>query len=367
MATVAGSGTLPFAWYVDEEVARREQEAIFRRAWQYVGHSGQAPEPGSFFAGRCGDVPVLVTRARDGVLRAFLNVCRHRGSLLVEGEGRRATVQCPYHAWTYELDGTLRRAPRTEREPGFVADGLGLRPLAVGTWGPFVFVNPDAEAAPLADTLADLPALVARAGVDVDALAFHGRTESTYAANWKVCCENFLECYHCQVAHPGLVEVLDVSPDAYALSESGSFSTQVGPLRDDAAASAFDPRGEVPRGQFHFLLPNVTINISPGRPNLSVGPVLPDGPRRTTRFLDYFFAPDVEESWIREFLAWDGQVGAEDTVLVERVQRGVASGLLEGGVLLPESERLIAHFDRFVTERLERGGHASLGAARLPR
>jgi choline monooxygenase len=188
--------------------------------------------------------------------------------------------------------------------------------------------------------------------VDVDALAFHARAESSYAANWKICCENYLECYHCQVAHPGLVEVLDVSKEAYLLDESRWFSTQVGPLRDDAAASAFDPRGEIPRGQFHFLFPNATINISPGRPNLSIGPVLPDGATRSTRFLDYFFAPGVEETWIREFLAWDDQVGAEDTALVERVQRGVAAGMLGGGVLLPESERLIAHFDRFVTDAL---------------
>jgi phenylpropionate dioxygenase-like ring-hydroxylating dioxygenase large terminal subunit len=352
MELAACTGTLPYAWYVDEAVARLEQERIFRRTWQYVGHTGQAPEPGTFFAARCGDVPVLVTRARDGRLRAFLNVCRHRGSQLVDGEGRRATIQCPYHAWTYDLDGSLRKAPRADVEPGFSTDGLGLVALAVETWGPFVFVNPDADAPPLAETLQELPELIAGAGVDVDALAFHARAESSYAANWKICCENYLECYHCQVAHPGLVEVLDVSKEAYLLDESRWFSTQVGPLRDDAAASAFDPRGEIPRGQFHFLFPNATINISPGRPNLSIGPVLPDGATRSTRFLDYFFAPGVEETWIREFLAWDDQVGAEDTALVERVQRGVAAGMLEGGVLLPESERLIAHFDRFVTDAL---------------
>jgi choline monooxygenase len=199
--------------------------------------------------------------------------------------------------------------------------------------------------------LGDLPELVADAGVDVDALVHHSRATSTAAANWKVCCENYLECYHCRVAHPGLVEVLDVAPEAYGLDESRWFSTQVGPVRDDPRG-AFDPRGDVPRGQFHFLFPNLTINIAPGRPNLSLGPVLPDGPGRTTRFLDLFFGPGVDEGWIAEFLAWDAQVGVEDTALVERVQRGLGSGLLAGGVLLPESERLIAHFDRLVADAL---------------
>ncbi|MGE5689186.1 MAG: aromatic ring-hydroxylating oxygenase subunit alpha [Pseudomonadota bacterium] len=351
METAAGTGTLPYAWYVDGAVARAEQERIFRRTWQYVGHAGQAPDPGTFFSGRCGDVPVLVTRARDGRLRAFLNVCRHRGSLLVDGEGRRATVQCPYHAWTYDLDGTLRNAPRAAAEPGLSTDGLGLVALALDTWGPFVFVNPDVDAAPLAETLEDLPELVAAAGLDVHALAFHHRAETAYDANWKLCCENYLECYHCQVAHPGLVEVLDVAPDAYQLDERRRFSTQVGPVRADTSG-AFDPHGEIARGQFHFLFPNVTINLAPGRPNLSIGPVLPDGATRATRFLDYFFAPSVDDAWIEEFLAWDDRVGAEDTTLVERVQRGVRSGMLDGGVLLPRSERLVAHFDRLVADAL---------------
>jgi choline monooxygenase len=296
-------------------------------------------------------VPVLVTRADDGVLRAFLNVCRHRGSLLVEGEGRRATIQCPYHAWTYALDGSLRAAPRAREEGGVDTDALGLLPLPLDTWGPFVFVDPDPDAPPLGDVLGDLPERVAAAGVDVDALVWHSRATSTYAANWKLCCENYLECYHCRVAHPGLVEVLDVSAEAYGLDESAWFSTQVGPLRDGARAG-FALDGPVSRGQFHFVFPNLTINVAPGRQNLSLGPALPDGPERTTRFLDYFFAPGTEEQWIAEYLAWDDRVGAEDAALVQRVQRGLGSGLLDSGVLLPESERLIAHFDRLVAAAL---------------
>lgn len=347
----AGAATLPYSWYRDADVADREQERIFRRTWQYVGHAGQAPEPDTWFTGRCGDVPVLVTRAGDGALRAFLNVCRHRGSLLAEGDGRRATIQCPYHAWTYGLDGTLRSAPRAREEGGVDAAELGLVPLALDTWGPFVFVNPDRDTPPLGAVLGDLPDRVAASGVDVDALVWHSRARTTYDANWKLCCENYLECYHCRVAHPGLVEVLDVSADVYELDESHWFSTQIGPLRDGARAG-FALDGEVARGQFHFLFPNLTINLAPGRQNLSLGPALPDGAERTTRFLDYFFAPAADDGWIAEYLAWDDQVGAEDTALVERVQRGLRSGLLEAGVLLPASERLIAHFDRLVADAL---------------
>jgi phenylpropionate dioxygenase-like ring-hydroxylating dioxygenase large terminal subunit len=117
-------------------------------AWHYACSARRVSEPGTFFTAEAGRIPIVVTRARDGELRALLNVCRHRGHLVASGCGRRATLQCPYHAWTYELDGSLRRAPRSEREPGFDTTGLSLLPLAVATWGPFVFVNPDRNAAP---------------------------------------------------------------------------------------------------------------------------------------------------------------------------------------------------------------------------
>src|SRR6266550_1262765 len=184
--------TLPWAWYADPDVLRREGERIFARAWQYVGHTGEVAENGSFFASAAGQIPVVVTRARDGVLRAFVNVCRHRGHVVASGSGQRETLQCPYHAWTYALDGSLRAAPRSDREPGFELSELGLQAIPVDSWGPFVFVNPDSDAAPLAEALGDVPSRLAEI-IDIDALEFRFRTEFELEANWKIACENFLE------------------------------------------------------------------------------------------------------------------------------------------------------------------------------
>jgi phenylpropionate dioxygenase-like ring-hydroxylating dioxygenase large terminal subunit len=341
--------TLPWAWYADPGVLRREDERIFARTWQYVGHSGQVAEHGSFFAAVAGQIPVVVTRARDGALRAFVNVCRHRGHVLASGEGRRETLQCPYHAWTYGLDGALRAAPRSDREPDFELEELSLRAIQVDTWGPFVFVNPDPDAGPLADALGEVPARVAEI-VDVDALEFRFRSEFEVDANWKIACENFLECYHCAVAHPGFTAVVDVSLDAYRLEAHGLTSSQLGPLRENG--DSFLAGGDIPHSQFHFLWPNFGINIFPGQPNLSCGPMLPLGPERTARFLDYFFAPDADQRWIDELIEFDTQVGSEDVALVQGVQRGVRSGLLPEGRLLTESEQLVAHFQRLCAEAL---------------
>ncbi len=326
--------TLPWNWYFEPEILRREQETIFRRSWQYVGHEGQVREPGSYFAGRAGDVPVVVTRPEDGGLRAFLNVCRHRGTVLVEGEGRRATLQCPYHAWTYGLDGSLRAAPRSDETAP--RDELGLLPLRVETWGPFVFVNPSEEGPALRETLGELWDALA-----FDELEFHHRVEYELESNWKVACENYLECYHCAVAHPGFSAVVDVSPDAYLLEEHRWHWSQFAHARGNGAA-----------GSFHFVWPNLKLNVYPGRPNLSIGPVWPEGPERSRGFLDYFFAAGEDDAWIRDLLELDDQVGREDTALVERVQRGVRSGVLGEGRLLGESERLIAGFDGLVRDAL---------------
>ena len=346
-----GNGsTLPWSWYSDPDVLRRERERIFARTWQYAGHTGQTADPGSFFTAAAGDIPILVTRARDGELRAFLNVCRHRGHPVARGEGRRETVQCGYHAWTYGLDGALRAAPRSDGEPGFDRGELGLRPIRLETWGPLVFVNPDPEAPPLAEALGPLPALLAKA-LHPGSLEHRFRVEFDLAANWKVACENFLECYHCPVAHPGFSELVDVAPDAYRLSAEGLTSSQFGPLRDGDTTSPF-AAGEIARGQFHFLWPSFGLNVFPGHPNLSCGPILPAGPERTHRFLDYFFAPDVDPAWVDELLELDNQVGREDRALVEAVQQGVRTGLLEGGRLMTGSERLTEHFQRLTAAAL---------------
>ena len=317
----------------------REDEAIFRRSWQYVGVLGEQ----NVVPGWAGRAPVVVVRAEDGRERAFINVCRHRGSVVVEEAGSRKSLQCPYHAWTYDLEGTLRAAPRSDREDVDLSD-IALEPVRLEGWGPFRFVNLDGGAPSLEAVLGDVPERVAEV-MDVDDLAFHHRSDWEVEANWKIACENFLECYHCPVAHPGFSGVVDVSPDNYALETGEWHWSQFGQLRSRGDA-------ELPVGQFHFIWPNTGINIFPGQKNLSIGPMLPLSPDRTRRILDYFFAPDASEEWIAELTEFDDEVGREDRRLVELVQRGAGSGAITEGRLLPESERLVAGFQARVREAL---------------
>lgn len=340
--------TLAWTGYSDPAVLRVEQDRIFGRAWQYVAHTGQVAKAGSFVAVRAGHLPVVIVRDRDEKLRAFINVCRHRGSIICVGEGERDTLQCPYHAWTYSLDGSLIGAPRAHQEADFDTEELGLQPVKLATLGPFIFVNPDANAPSLDEHLGELPALLAEGGVDLDRLVFRRRFEGEYEANWKICAENFLECYHCSVAHPSFSKAIAVAPDVYALESRQGLLSQFASPRN-GGGGVYDATGEIPHAQFHLLFPNTTINVFPGQPNIAIGPIIPLNPERTYRSLDYFFAPDTDEAWIEEYMALDDQVGAEDRALVERVQAGVRATPIEHGVLLPRSEHLIASFQRLLT------------------
>jgi choline monooxygenase len=331
MATSAGSGEpalvtrpleegwmLPASWYSDETVLQLERELIFTAAWQYAGPAELVAESGSFFASVAGHIPVVITRSR-GELRGFVNVCRHRGHVVAQGAGCRATLQCPYHAWTYGLDGALRKAPRSERERGFDPSGLSLLPVSIDTWGPFVFVNPDLEAPTLREALGDLPETVAQSGVDVGGLRFHSHVPWEQPVNWKVALENYLASYHCPVAHP----------DSHRLSVEGLVSSQVGPLRKEA------PEGGVRQSQSHFVWPNTTINISPGQQNVSIERWVPRGARATVEATDHFFGVSVP---------------------AERIEESIATRMVEPGRLMPGSTQLVAAFRRRVHDTLLQAG-----------
>ena len=345
--------TPPAAWYTDPAVHAVEQRAIFRRSWQYAGPAEWVAGAGDFFACHAGRIPLVVVRDEDGELRALVNVCRHRGHIVAQGRGNRRALQCSYHAWTYALDGSLRSAPRSDREPCFAQHELGLLTARAEEWGPFVFVNPDPDAAPLADTLGDLPGVIAEEGLDLTAVRFNQRIEWDLAVNWKVAIENDLECYHCPAAHPSFSDIIDVDPDAYRLEVGPTYTSQFGPLRESPRQHQYDTDGAVKRTQSHLLWPNVSINVNPGHPNVGMHLWRPASHALVKGVSDYYIAPEASERWIADMIAFDRQVGAEDVALVQSVQEGLDSGMVEHGIVLSESEKLVHAFQRMVADAID--------------
>jgi phenylpropionate dioxygenase-like ring-hydroxylating dioxygenase large terminal subunit len=338
--------TLHAPWYTEPEIYEHEQRAIFGRSWQYAGAADMVSQPGQFITGWAGRLPYLVARGEGGTLRAFVNVCPHRGTHLVpERCGQRNAIQCSYHAWTFGLDGTLLAAPGAKEEPDFRPAELGLMPMLVSTWGPWVFINPDCEADSLESTLTDLPGLTASTGVRLDQLKAGRQRLYTIAANWKVVVENYLECYHCPTAHPSFCDMIDVR--GYTVREYELFSIQTAPAKESRASG-----DAVREGFYAFLWPNFTINLYPGAGNVSVNLFRPLDEHNTLALFEYYFPPGISDTEAETFVAFVDQVQREDTALCEAVQVGLRSGGFQQGRLMKSRERALHHFQKLVAGTL---------------
>jgi phenylpropionate dioxygenase-like ring-hydroxylating dioxygenase large terminal subunit len=356
LAALDRGESLPANWYLEPSIAARETERIFRKSWHYVGPAKALAQLGDYIAGFAGEVAVVAVRNEDGIA-AFVNVCRHRRHEVMRGRGNARSMQCPYHAWTYDLAGCLKRAPRSQSERDFRLEDYPLLPIRAETFGPFVFVNLDQNAAPISERFGQVLEIIRQCGIDIDTLEPHRRDKWESDANWKAMLENYLECYHCAVAHPGFSAAIDVRPENYKLTQHGWFLSQIGNVRPGtiegkSSERLYDTRGGIAQSQYHFLWPNFTININPGFPNLSVDVWIPDGPSHTRGFSEHYFGPGVTEEFARELVAFNRQVGLEDHELTSSVQRGLRGGIPERGRFFVESEHLVIAFQKMVVRAL---------------
>jgi len=247
------ASTIPASWYFDAEHHRKEQGRIFARTWQQIGRADQLRSTGDHVTAEVAGEPVVAVRSRDGGLRSFFNVCRHRAGVVVRGSGCSKAFSCTYHGWTYGLDGALLAAPEMEGVRNFDKRKFGLIPVNCDAWGPYVFVNLDREAPPLLEALGSLPRLAAKHSLE--RMPFGGREAYTIACNWKVYIDNYLEGYHIPRAHPGLNRVIDYK--RYTVTKDGNIVTQGAP--DRGRGSRVDGEGYL----YLWLFPNFMINISP--------------------------------------------------------------------------------------------------------
>jgi choline monooxygenase len=346
---VRRGGTLPPEWYTRAERYDAELRAIFERTWQYAGPLDHVAEPGDYFTCRIGRKPIVVVRDRDGDLHAHVNVCRHRFCQVARGRGRRKTLQCPYHAWTYSLDGRLLGAPRSDHEADFERSELSLRSARVASWGPLVFVCLDESAVPLERWLAEIPARYEAAGLPLARLRWRARREYHMAVNWKTAVENILECYHCPIVHPSYAGVMDLHD--YDLEVSEHYSVQSTRLRTDAATDgAYEAVGAVELGVYAFVWPNFMANVNPGDGHFHTNLAVPLSPQEMVMVNDFFFVDEISPEEADRYVDFQNQVSIEDIEPVEAVQVGLASGALPSGRLLLESEGLIQHFLQMVLQ-----------------
>lgn len=359
--------TLPRAAYVSDEWFSRERERIIFAEWFCVGRAEQIANPGDYHVVDIAGESVLIVRGTDEKIRAFFNVCRHRGSQLVPTSGQASgsfgkTIRCPYHSWTYDLDGALRTAPYLEEGAALTKADLPLHHVGIETWGGFLFIRVDSGggAKPsLADQLGPVPDRLAR--YRLDELRSAKRLDYEVAANWKALLENYNECYHCGPVHPELCSLVPAfkqagganldwergiphRPGAYTFTMTGTTTRAMLPDLDD------DERA---RHKGELAYPNLMLSLSAD--HVAAFYVWPHGPARTSITCDFLFHPDeiakrdFDPSDAVDF--WD-VVNRQDWRICESVQRGMTSRVFDRGFYAPMEDASL-DIRRYIAARLE--------------
>jgi phenylpropionate dioxygenase-like ring-hydroxylating dioxygenase large terminal subunit len=354
----ARSMSLRAAAYVDPRWLDVDRQAVFARTWQWICHVEKLRAPGSYVAATVAGMPIAVVRDRSGGLRAFYNVCKHRAHELLSGSGVTGTIACPYHAWVYDLDGSLRRARQTDRMPDFDRSEIRLDRIAAEEFGGFVYVNLDPAAVPLAQQAPDLLAEIERWAPDVAGLTFAKRLTYDVKSNWKNVIDNFLECYHCHIAHREFVALVDM--DTYEVRTHGIWSSHFAEA-GKADNPAYDVSGaSVTQHAVWWLWPNTCLLRYPGRGNFMVFQVVPAGPDRTLETWDFFFeTAELEDAEVEAVRYIDDVLQQQDIAIVESVQRGMATPAFDQGRIVYDpassglSEHGVHHFHGLVLKAYE--------------
>ncbi len=342
LARLDAGETLPAPFYYAPEIHRLEQEKIFAKSWQYACHESAVAKPGDYAVTRAGSVPIIVTHGKDGQLRGFVNVCRHRLHAIAEENGNKPLLQCPYHGWTYGLDGQLKTAPRSQREPNFDCATISLEPVSVERWDQWVFVNPDPAAAPLSTVTAGIRERAAEINTDLREYEFQVRYEYDMECNWKLWAENAVECYHCPTLHnTSFGKTYHTNPDDYAIDSDANTIWHQGPIK--WLPSGVDPAG-LKGFRFAFTFPSSFFALDDYVG--FVGSVQPVSPEKCWAFVDMYAKPGADPVVVKEWLdMWDRTL-IEDKRATDIQQIGYNSGRVPAGRLLLDSESPLQSFMR---------------------
>lgn len=369
------STLLPEA-YRSADFLADESERVWNRSWVCVGYTQQLAQIGDTFLAQVNDQTLLITRSDADTIRAFYNVCRHRGAQIVNQPGNYRYFRCPYHAWGYDLNGGLKGAPyfesgevTPEEEKLYDSSGAkrfeksdyGLLPVQVAIWGCFIFVNLDANAAPLSEQLGDLPERTQR--YPLADLVLTRTVHYDIGANWKLVAENYMEYYHLPWVHPTLNRVSHLNNHHPFQGEGCYYGMTTSPLDQDPevhingslpAMPGLDAE-EQESARWFWIFPNVAVSLLPFY--MVVMLVAPDGPARTKERFDYFFHPEALESPAFDTVSQNTYdlwhlTNEEDIAIVESVQRGITNRAYQGGRMCFRFEDNIHRFQNHLIDKM---------------
>jgi choline monooxygenase len=332
---ISEASTPPSEWYTDPAVLALEHRSVFRSNWIAVGRADAVSEPGRFVSGMLIGDPFIIVRSQDGALHAFDNVCRHHATTLVRGEGCAERFTCPYHGWTYDLEGRLTSAPRMAGVASFNRESMGLRRRHAATWGPLLFLYMGEDPPDLAQQMAPLEALL-RPDL-FDGLTWSAQEMHQVSSNWKVYVDNYLDGgYHVPILHKALTQDLDMSTYEVTLLEHSAIQRVAGDGGNPRVGDGAD---------YVWVYPNLMVNRY--GPVLDVNFVIPEAADRTVVRFEYWFE-ETEGAAAQRFMSESRLksrgVQDEDAMICTSVQRGLSSSGYERGRYAPRIEQGEHHF-----------------------
>jgi choline monooxygenase len=357
-APLERASTIPAAWYTDERVFELEQQTVFSRSWQVAARLEQLQKSGDYVTTEIADEPVVVIRGSDNQIRAFFNVCRHHAAaVMTDPHGNAPQMRCPYHGWTYSLEGELKGTPDFSGVCDFDRAGNGLIPVEIAVWENWVFVKTDGgQRPPLNDSIQDWLGvqLVNEIGaLGLSNLHWFDRRTYTIDCNWKVFVDNYLDGgYHVPHLHKGLDSVLDYSN--YKIECGGRHCLQSSPMvTTDNADLAAMRTGD--RALYYWIYPNFMINCYAGVMDTNL--VRPISVDRTEVIFDFYFADVSEAARERNLasVAVGDQIQQEDLDICASVQRGLKSRVYDAGRLSVRREAGEHLFHRLLHADLKSG------------
>ena len=346
---------LPTEWYGEPAIFQEELTRIHRRAWHFAAHTGELKAPGDVLPLVVAKTPIVLVRAEDGAVRGFLNICRHRGYPVVTEAGAKTALFCQYHGWTYELDGSLRHAPRSKDDPDFEPGCIGLLPIQTHVWGPTIWVNIDVKAPPFETWIEGMPQKVKDDGLTIDDHVFGFDHTWEMNANWKVFQDNTVECYHCATAHPQFAEAMQMDPELHEMWIGGKHWIHERMRFRDSMSEGLTYK-RVP-GQplyycYYWIFPTTYLQFSGRGFEIGTVDVLAVDKMRMRHIC--FFPPDTPADFLakgKARLAADATIW-QDVDLCNRVQAAHATGLAPQGRFLKGPEFLLTHLQRRVVEMM---------------
>lgn len=338
--------TIPSTWYYDSSVFEHEKRTIFEHNWIFVAHKNRITQSSGFLKTMIGDEPILVIEQESGVIKTFIDVCKHRGGPLCLRKGSRSMLQCQYHGWTYTSDGKLRGVPEFDKVELFNKQDFGLTEIETVLFSDLVFVRlkQTENSNDIQKTLTEIQREIHP--IQVENYTFHSRVTYAVACNWKIYIDNYLEGYHIPHVHPELNKILDYRN--YKTKLSDWHSLQYSNFKEDASLYGNPDQ----QAFYYFIYPNCMLNILPGR--LQTNSIEPISPESCLVHFDYYYdINQYDDQKIKEDQEFSEFVQKEDEEICEAVQKRLKSSFYNQGRFSVKCEQGVWHFQQLIKNSLK--------------